>query len=261
MRGVRISSFTSAIAFQQSSVDRSLSVDGSEREYGDNRHQTTWAKFELAHILYFGGEPEKAKSLATETLAELQQLNAEKRYIARETLDTFCQWQLRVIAEGESGARVVLGEAVDVNTSEFEEWATRWASLALGMAHEELGNHHDAIDAYETAVRLKYKFPSYPQFHFDDRLLELLARTNQLDRGERIFQDALETRREDLPDRHPLVGLTRLRLADVLIRDGEDSERAIELLGQARETMQLHKTTPQHVFDRIDLLTEQARSL
>jgi hypothetical protein len=108
---------------------------------------------------------------------------------------------------------------------------------------------------------LKYEFPSYPQFHFDDRLLELLDRTDQLDRGKHIFTDALETRRENLPDRHPWIGLTRLRLADVLVRSGEDAEWAIELLDQARETMQLHKMTPQHVFDRIDRLAKQAKSL
>ncbi len=253
--------FDSALDLQRLALEVSHSPNALGSGKSDNRYQTAWASFELAHILYAAGKTDEAISLATDTLTEFQDLNAIDRYIAHEIGDQFCQWQLRIIANGEIGARSVLDEATSVQGRDMDEIWILWSKLAIGMAHEELGNHRDAIDSYETTVRMKYEWPVYPRYHFDDRLLELLDRTGQLDRGEQIFTDALETRRQDLPDRHPLIGLTRMRLADVLVRQGHDGERAIELLDQARETMRLHKMTPQNVFDRIERLTEQAKSL
>ena len=248
-----------ATPYLLSSVSASKAQTGSDK--AKSLKQLGWAQFELAHLYHQAGEEEKARPLAKKTIELIQGLNRDGKFMAHWVLDRFCVWQLQVIAGGKAGARAVIKEAKKVNSDAMHEKAVRWFNLALGMAHDELGNTRDAINAYEIPVKLVYEWPSYPQYCYDDRLIELLDQSNQLERATKIFTEALETRRNDLKDRHPMIALTRLRLAEVLVRSGQDLKQAQELLRQARETFSQHKMTPQHVLDRIERLVKQAEAL
>ena len=240
--------FPEAVKSHRKAIE--LAADPTQRE---------WLNYELAMILHFNGQQKEAKALAAQTFREVHQLNIAGSYIAHKLADRFCLAQLAIIAEQkEDGARKFLESMQWINTDELGKFALRCMNLALGMAHEDIGDHLQAIDAYEVAMKMEYEFPSYPQYHFDDRLIELLDQTNQSDRGIEVFTSVLETRLTDLPDRHPVIGLTKLRLADVMIRGGKEVGRAKELLAQSRETMKMHRITPERIFDRIDRLAEQA---
>lgn len=252
--------FEQAVPFLLNSADAaslSLSTD-TDADHG--LHPLEWANFELSHIYHWSGQHDKAKPLANQTIDAIERLNQQGNYAASRDLDPFCIWQLRVIAAGEFGARSVIEEARTVDQNTLSDHVIYWMNYALGMAYEETGATEEAIDAYATSIRTNHSLPVFPQYHFDDRIIQLLKESGQLDRGREIFTEALNTRRTHLPDRHPLIGLTRLRLAEVMIRSGEGMSEALKLLDQARETLSMHQLTPQHLFKRIDQLSAQANA-
>ena len=54
----------------------------------------------------------------------------------------------------------------------------------------------------------------------------------------------------------PRLRVTKIRLAKLIIRQGEDFADANQLLDEARKIMRQHKVSPQSVFDEIDALAK-----
>jgi hypothetical protein len=84
-----------------------------------------------------------------------------------------------------------------------------------------------------------------------DLLCVVLANPSHLTSVRRVFEDLVQLQQETLAPLHPRRSFTKLRLAQILIQQGDDLERAEVLLNEALDALQSQSLVPPAVTEEI----------
>lgn len=166
-------------------------------------------------------------------VAAAERLNTEQRQ--EKTWDVLATLGLLQSEQGAVEASVATYQALldepGIESSSLYQTITHNLAMALGA----LGRHAEALPLHEESLSYLLEHPEEPELQTTIASVKMakaftLQRMGELERADALHQEALDTRREILGDRHPHVASSLVRIGMIRAAQGRGAEA--ELLGR-----------------------------
>ncbi|MEZ6117165.1 MAG: serine/threonine-protein kinase [Pirellulaceae bacterium] len=206
----------------------------------DSLGRACWFRIEYACHLMNTGEMQSAREVLTDVGKRID--SADRQLWGDSTPGVRLFVALNDNTGYEAG-RTIIDESERLVLSRKSQWnedATfQYATLAL--LAERRGNIEKAIDLYIHSVESRWgTFEPLPWEWPNEKVVELLTNTGDIDRLEKILRDDVARRDKQVATIHPERAFVRLRFGKVLIDNNRHLDEVKEMLAVASSIYQYH---------------------
>jgi len=207
------------------------------RRSDDDITSRNWQRVERGLFLDAAGEELQAQQVFAEVLpdlAELKLLFVPLRVICIWKLDRWDEFDAESLRTTEAKLKNISAKGSERDLGQMLSGA------ALGLLAEHRGDRKQQIEYFVTANRCRPG--TYEQINGEwiaEKVVQLLSDAGQTDRLEELLRQDVE-HRDTLPKIHPERAVTRIRLAQLLAREGRDLDEAHDLLAEAKKVYSIH---------------------
>ncbi|MEZ6115726.1 MAG: serine/threonine-protein kinase [Pirellulaceae bacterium] len=226
------------------------------------KHGTTtrlWIRFELATILEAAGKPAEAKAVYEMLIPEL--LEAQKHDTHSVALLVHALAKSGNWNAVESGSLETMSSQIKRLVKGDERYIFNVLyTTALALIQEHRGDKGEYIDLLVKANQFRPgTFESFDCEWIPELLVQRLTDSGDIVRLEQILRDDVRHRDESLPEYHPERAFTRIRLAEMLLRQQRSTSDIQPMLIEAEKVYAYHGDwIPQKEHETLASLMQKA---
>jgi tetratricopeptide (TPR) repeat protein len=222
-------------------------------------------RLELGHLLHARGEDDEANRLFAGVANYLRTRKSDK--------ELFGPYTEAMLIDGELSATDTTPDlkALEAMLNEIrahqrgERSAFRdlgdYLHVPLGKIRDAQGRTGEALSAFRSYALSRDYWDAIYLEGPELRVLEILKSEGRLDEAEQFLRELLAKADKELAPIHPRRAIARQRLAEFLIEQKQEPERAIKVLEEARDNFKQHAIVPARRFEEIDALIARTKDL